>query len=161
MNLIRFLLILSIILQFNIKTNAQDDILNQLKAIKVISSTRKDVEKILGKGEDKDIWTFYYYSNESVQITYSNGKCSGGWLAPKNHVIRVRASFLEDRKLSELKKKVNLKKLKFIKAYDVPGEKAYYDDVNGIEYNINDIYKTWSSVTYYPSSQFKQFSCED
>ena len=161
MKLKSILFILSLILISNLIIKAQDSILDRLKELKPMISTREDVEKLLGKGEDRDVWTTYRYDKETVDITYSDGKCVKGWLAPKDIVIEIYINFLDDRKLSELTKKVKLKKLRISHAYDSAGEKMYHDDKNGVEYNVNYFDKTWSSIAFYPSANYSQSRCKN
>lgn len=68
--------------------------------------------------------------------------------------------FQTERKLSELKKKVNLKDLRVERSYDTP-DKLYYDDKLGIRYEINEVYKIWSGITFYPSKNYSKFACEN
>jgi hypothetical protein len=160
MKVFRFLIVLMVILQFNLIANAQSDILEKIKSIKVMSSTRADVEKLLGKGKDENNWTWYINKKESVQIVYSDGTCTRGFLAPKDTVVKIYLNFKEDRKLSELKKKVNLKKLRMERSYDT-ADKVYFDDESGIDYDVNEVYKIWSGITFYPSKSYSGFACED
>jgi hypothetical protein len=160
MKIIKFFFALMVILQFNLIANAQSNILEKIKSIKVMSSTRADVEKLLGKGKDQGIWSKYRYEKEFVEITYSDGTCTRGFLAPKDTVIEVSLDFREERKLSELKKKVNLKKLRMERSYDT-ADKVYFDDELGIAYEANEVYKFWSSITFYPSKSYSGFACKD
>lgn len=158
----KILLLITLIafLPFNLNANAQGTILEKIKSIKVMSSTRADVERLLGKGEDKDIWSQYSYEKESVRITYSDGTCTESFLAPKDTVIQVNINFKEDRKLSEIKKKVKLKELRVQLSYDT-ADKVYHDDELGIAYEVNEIYKSWSAIIFYPSKKYSKFACEN
>ncbi|HYO05535.1 MAG TPA: hypothetical protein VER14_00945, partial [Phototrophicaceae bacterium] len=118
-------------------------------------------EKLLGKGKDKDDdWTWYYYKDSSIKISYSDGDCTEGFLAPKDTVVKVYIDFKEERELSELRKKVNLKMLRAVRAYDT-NAKEYYDDERGISYYADLSQKLWHSITFYPSAEYSQFRCED
>jgi hypothetical protein len=157
---ILFLITLVAFMSFNLNANPQSSILEKVKSIRVISWARADVEKLLGKGKDNGIRTWYVDKEESVQITYSDGTCTEGFLAPKDTVIQMEVYFKEDRKLSELKKKVDLKKLRLQLSYDT-ADKIYYDDELGIAYEVNEIYKIWSSIIFYPSKNYSNFACEN
>lgn len=161
MKLKSILFILSIILISKPIIKAQSEILEQLKKLKPMVSTREDVEKFLGKGEDRENRTVYHNEKETVRITYSDSNCVEGWLAPEDTVIKIQIRFLDDRKLSELTKKIKLKKLRVSHAYDSAGEKMYHDDENGVEYNVNHFDKTWMSISYYPSNKYSQSKCKN
>jgi hypothetical protein len=136
--------------------------------IKPMISTREDVEKLYGKGEEKWAgWVWYYFDDENLSVVYGDGKCRGfswtpyNWLAPKDTVIIVDVNFLKDRKLSDLKKKkAKLKKLKFTHAYDTPAG-SYADDENGVSFYVSFDVKEWNSITYYPSAKYSQTLCKD
>ncbi len=153
--------ILGIILVFHSVMLAQDNILEKLKEINLTSSTKTDVINLLGKGKDKTDSTIYLFEDKSIEVTFSDGSCEDGWLAPKGTVIEVWVSFFEHKKLSDLKNKVKLKKLRSESSYDVGGEKTFYDDEKGVSYVVNEYQKTWSSMAYYPSSKYSQFRCEN
>lgn len=160
MKLRSILFILCLTLAFSISVRSQGDTFERLKNIKVMSSTREDVEKVVGTGENRENRTLYHYENETIRIVYSDGDCIGEWLAPKDTVVKISIHFLDHRKLSELTRKVKLKKLRVSDTYDMLGGKIYHDDENGIEYDVNIIEKTWSSITYYPSIKYSSFKCK-
>jgi hypothetical protein len=138
---------------------AQDDLLARVASIKPFVSSRSDVQNLLGKGsiEENSVW--YYGSEVSIGIDFSNGKCSGGWLVPKDKVVEITVNFLEYRKLSELKKRVDLSKLRKRESLDNLGEKYYFDDQKGIKYGINQNEGSWFSVWYFPSKEYANFRC--
>lgn len=156
LNILFFILISA----FNLTVEAQNNILDRIKNIKAIASTRDDVEKVLGKGEDRDFRTVFHYDKETVEILYSSGRCTAGWLAPKDTVIEIDITFLDDRKLARLTKKVDLAKLRISNAYDRGGERMYRDDENGVRYYVDVFEKKWESVTFYPSTKYSRIHCE-
>jgi hypothetical protein len=174
MKVIKTLIVLGIILKLCIFTNAQTDVLERIKGIKIMSSMRQDVEKAFGKSNDplplsagdREISAWYINDNESLEFTYSNGKCIDGWNAPKNTVIGIYVRFKNERKLSDLQKKlkrekISLNKLRKEIGLDVEGETYFYDDRNGIKYGVDMSEKIWFSITYYPSSKYSKYRCED
>lgn len=160
MKFINIILVVNIILICSLTTKAQDEILGRLKDLKPMISTREDVETVLGEGENRGNRVVYHYDKQTVKFTYSDGKCVEKWFAPKDTVVEIIVFFINYRKLSELTKKVNLKKLRAVSAYDMAGEKLYYDDEKGIGYNINTLEKKWSSIIYYPSKKYSSCNCE-
>jgi hypothetical protein len=174
MRIIKLFIFSAVILYSCVDIKAQEDILERVKTIKVMSSTKQEVERNFGKPsnslplreDDKEIISWYINDNEALEITYSDGKCTLGWNVPKDIVIGIYLNFKEERKFSELesklkREKINLNKLRMETALDVEGERAYYDDTRGIKYVVNVSEKIWSSITFYPSSKDAQFGCKN
>jgi hypothetical protein len=156
--LFRFFIVLFVTV---IPSTAQDGEILKLLKIKPMVSTTADVLQIFGQGKAEENSTWYYFDDKSIEVIVSDGECTEGWLAPKDTVIEASAFFFSGKRLSELKDKVNLTRLRVKKGFDVAGEKHYFDDVKGIKYEVNDEQNIWSSVTYYPSHKYSKRRCED
>lgn len=139
----------------------QTDELSKVNQIRPFESTRTDVRSILGEGTDDGDSTWYQFEHMSIEVVFSDGTCIDGWLAPQGVVLRVEVTFSEDRKLSSLRRAIRLNRLRKKQALDVPGELYYYDDANGVGYEVNERHKTWSSVWYFPSSRHTKGRCSD
>ena len=96
-----FLLVLFIGI-LSIGAGAQTNlIVDEYLKIRPLVSTRKDVERTLGKKDDDRIMVKYLTDNWVVVITYSNGQCSDhvSWAFPKDAVDEVFFVPLERAKL--------------------------------------------------------------
>lgn len=104
MKIIKILMALIIILPLSLNTKAQTDILEKLNSIKVMSSTRADVEKLFDNGKDENNWTWYMNTKESVRIVYSTSECTRGFSAPKDTVVECLCVFSDRKKTFGTKK---------------------------------------------------------
>lgn len=145
----------------------QENFGQKLSTIKPMVTTKKNILKILGKGETEENITWYKFDDRSLEIIYSTGKCTEGWLAPKGTVIEFSVIFFEEKELSRLPKelsslpnKIELENLRFQNHYD-DGGKTFFDDNNGIRYEVNSDQKTSSLITFYPSSKYSCNRCEN
>ena len=130
---------------------------------------RSDVSKIFGKGEEGGGSLWFYFPKHSVAVTISDGTCTEGWLAPKNTVIETSIHFFDHKKLSDLKKKVNLDEFKLDRFFDTAGG-LYFNDTLGVryavnhaldaEYKVDDEQSAWSSIIFYPSSKYSRYRCK-
>ena len=115
---------------------------------------------MLGNGEVKDNSTWYQFSDMSIEIIYSDGSCTEGWLAPNDTVIQTSANFFDHKELSQLTSHVNFAKMRRQEAFDISGERFYLDDKNGIGYGINEKQNTWFKISFYPSEKHAAARCE-
>lgn len=156
----KFTILCAIALLAHLNTCAQTDVLSKLSGLKPLASNRSEVEEVLGgKGSVKESSTWYQYPGMSVQAIYSTGRCTDGWLAPRDTLIEISAFFSNRKKLSELKSKINLKKLRKENAFDVLGEEYYFHDEKGVAYGVNQKERTWLTIWYFPSSKASSAKC--
>ena len=152
-------IVLLIVLQMSISSNAQDNSIEKFQRIQPMISTKDDVRKLLGDGKIEDDSTWYYFEDQTIEIVYSDGTCTENWLTKKDNVVEVSVSFIDRKDLGELKKKVRLDKLRSERSFDVDGEMYYFDDTNGIRYDVNTEHDEWLALTYYPTKEYSKCRC--
>jgi hypothetical protein len=155
----RLMTFMSIVFCGSILGFAQSDLLEKIRKIVPLGSTKSDVLRLFGRGSDKDNSTWYYFPEYSLEITYSNGACRRSYLTERDNVVEVYVNFLKNKKLSGFKRRVNVAKVRKEKSLDVEGERYYYDDKNGIEYGVNEALGIWFSILYFPAEKYSGARC--
>lgn len=152
------LLIPFIVVQmYLVSVNAQDSILADVAAIKPMVSTKEDVIKKFSQAESEGNSLWIYLPDKSIEFFLSNGECREDWIAPAGKVVTISVFFRGGKPISDLTRKVKLKKLR--KEYTLDGDRLYYDDDLGIRYGVVAQGQLWSSLTYYPSKKYSHHKC--
>ncbi len=160
MKIIKLSFFITIFFASTLFANAQEA--NWLQ-IKVMQSTRADVERILGKPSkppNNSFTAFYRLDNGNLFVIYSLRLCEsddrGGWNVDEGVVTKL--GFFPD--ISPKIKSLKLDKKKYKKSLeggDTLGIYSYKDDEAGIEYTVqNGIVET---VTYYPGRKYEHLRC--
>ena len=109
---------------------------NEWHGLVPLTSTRTDVEKVLGSPTDARL-NLYETKDEKVTIFYSRGKCSENkisvWNIPSDTVIRIIVSPKEEYEVSNLVEKLNIS---FKKAPDpeIRGIFTYVNEDSSIQF---------------------------
>lgn len=72
---------------------SQDEIISKVASLRPLVSTRSVIEQTLGIGDGKEWSVWYDYPEATVHLVYSDGKCTVGWLAPKDTLIESTVRF--------------------------------------------------------------------
>lgn len=132
------------------------------KQIVILRSTRAEVEKILGKGEEHALIAYYPFNEGSLHVEYSDGRCRPGqyrgWNVPEGTVIElVYTPFKNPIKFSSLH--LDLRKFRTAReSPDVPELITYLRNDEGIAYTVQ-LDGTVSEIRYFPSTQFEKLRC--
>ncbi len=139
----------------------QDNLLSKMERIRPATSTETDILRLIGRGEveENSIW-FYRPEVITLKFVISDGRCTEGWLFPKGIVIESQAFFVKRKKLSDLRKNVELRRFRFEKSFSSLGEGLYFDDIHGVAYGVNERDNTWLSLRYYPAKKFRANRCK-
>jgi len=139
--------------------NAQEADWTQLK---VLQSTRSDVEKILGQPYEKPNNSFfasYRAKNGNVHVEYSLRLCEandkGGWNVERGTVIDI--SFFPDIYPTVKSLKLDKKKYKKVIEGDVTDIFTYKNDEDGIKYIVQR--GKVETIVYYPRVKFDWLQC--
>lgn len=69
----------------------------ELEGIKVLSSSREEIERKIGPPRSAScIDCLYVTKNAEIRVEYAEGRCSGnipGWNVPRDTILRYRVSF--------------------------------------------------------------------
>jgi hypothetical protein len=131
------------------------------KQISVISTTRSDVERLLGKSKDNGYIVFYPLEEGSLHIEYSAGLCNpnqDGWDVQEWTVIEVMYTpFKAPPKFSDLK--LDLSKFKKeLAGFSTPGIFSYINEEEGIRYTVEPD-GTVMDIVNFPSSRYNNIHC--
>jgi hypothetical protein len=130
--------------------------------LKVLQSTRADVEKILGQPYEKANNPFfgsYRAKGGNVFIQYSMGLCKpnyrGGWNVESQTVIDMAFFYYIEPTLKSLK--LDKKKYKKVIEGDVLDIFTYKNDEDGIKYIVQK--GKVETIVYYPTKKFDWLQC--
>lgn len=132
------------------------------KDITILRTTRAEVEKMMGKGEEHAFIIFYPLKEGSLHIKYADGRCRPGqyrgWKVPEGTVIElVYTPFNSPPEFSSLH--LDLAKFRTIReSPDVPDLLTYIKDDEGIAYTVQ-LDGTVSEIRRFPSSQYDKLRC--
>jgi len=135
---------------------------NRWKEIVILRSTRADVEKMMGKGEERASIVYYPIKEGSLHIEYSDGHCRPGqyrgWKVPEGTVIELTYTpFNNPPLLSSLH--LDLSRFRITReSPDVPDLITYIKDDDGIAYTVQ-LDGTVSEIRYFPSTQYDKLQC--
>lgn len=112
--------------------------LDKIKQIKLLESTREDVERIFSEYEKGSEGDKYWTDNVTIRISYSSGNCSDDgneeWNVAEGKVTEVFVLLNDSFKPKDLK--INLSKLERVKRDedddDEDDEFIYYDKEKGV-----------------------------
>lgn len=146
---------------------AQNKALAPFLNIKPFINTRKDVEKIYGKGEinRNKYFVTYKHADGLVTVEYAwGGDCQNSyddWNVPEWTVTEISYSFWQN--LTKLKDLIrNNKKFKKTAYGDVIGQMKYYDEESGIVIYFDKFKKKADEIAIKPSIKDEQkFACEN
>lgn len=135
------------------------------KQITIMQSTRDDVEKLLGKSEDKGYYVAYNLAEGHLSIDYSvfnfckddRGGEVVGWNVSKWTVINLSFSPNPMPQFSSL----NLNLALFRKVQEnpcCPDLLTFRNEEEGVAYTVNPN-GTLNTIEYFPSSQYDNFHC--
>lgn len=118
--------------------------LDKIKQIKLLESTREDVQKIFKDIDEGSFEGQYSTDNLTIRIFYSGGDCSDEgndvWNVPEGKVTEIFVSLDESVKPKDLK--INLSKLERLKrdeeADEGDDDLIYYDKEKGISYRVSE-----------------------
>ena len=163
MKLTGFTLLCALILTLNLALNTVGRAKQgpKWKQISVISYTRSDVERLMGKSNDNGYLVYYPLEEGSLHIEYSAGPCNpnqDGWDVPKWTVIEVTYTpFKAPPKFSELNPDFSKFK-KELAGPCTPGIFSYINEEEGIRYTVEPD-GTVMDIVYFPSSRYSKIRC--
>ena len=139
-----------------------------------LESTRKDVEKLLGKPTDQ-YREIYYFRDEIVSVEYSKYGCTPpprvegwpippveGWNVPRDTVLFVSVNLRKQVPLQSLG--LDLKTFKKVRGdSDVPSHFRYVDEDAGftIDLNGDGDSETVRGYIYGPAAKYNQLRCRE
>lgn len=131
------------------------------RKIKPLTSTRGEVERLLGPNSKSSYGVDYDLKDGILSIEYSSGPCTkerkGGWNVPEGVVISL--NFSPKKKQTESALKLNRRK--FRRVIDThTGRNVYYiNDKDGIMYEIQQ--GLVDSIEYFPPKRYDHLYCGD
>lgn len=133
------------------------------KSIKVMTSTREDVRKILGQSDQGRGSEVYSINGGTVDVEYSYGSCAdkynSGWNIPKDVVVRFRFTPLTNIKFTSLK--LNRRKFEIIhESADVPNLITYIDRSEGVRFVVHRPDDLLQTVGFFPPARYENLRCE-
>jgi hypothetical protein len=132
------------------------------QGVVILRSTRADVEKIMGKGEEHASIVYYPIKDGSLHVEYSDGPCKPGqfrgWKVPEGTAIElVYTPFKSPPTFSSLH--VDLAKFRTVReSPDVPDLITYKNDDEGVAYTVQ-LDGTVSEIRYFPSAKYDKIRC--
>src|ERR1041385_2029506 len=138
---------------------AQDEL---WKHIVILKTTRAEVEKLLGQGEEHASIAYYPLKEGSLHVEYSDGRCKPGqyraWKVPEGTVIEVvYTPFKSPIKFASLN--LDLHKFRTTReSPDVPDLITYLRNEEGISYTVQ-LDGTVSEIRYFPSTKYENLRC--
>jgi hypothetical protein len=132
------------------------------KEIVTLRSTRAEVEKMMGKGEEHAFIAYYPVKNGGLHIEYSDGRCRPGqyrgWKVPEGTVIElVYAPFNSPPVFSSFH--LDISKFRITReSPDVPELITYICDDEGIAYTVQ-LDGTVSEIRYFQATQYERLRC--
>ena len=144
------------------------------RGIVPLVSTKKDVERVLGKPGD-EVSGRYYFRDEIVSFAYSKYGCksppvisgwpvppSEGWDVPVDTVLAVRVTLRKQVPLASLG--IDLKAFKKIRGDDdVASHYKYVDEEVGLTIDLNGdgTTETVRAYIYQPQAKYKNLRCPE
>ena len=126
-----------------------------------LTSTRADVERLLGPNDQVSLVVDYQVINGSLSVRYSSGPCSkerkGGWDVAEGVVTGL--TFWSNHKQKE--KELKLDRKKFRRVVDShTGRNIYYiNDEDGIMYEVQGGLVEYAE--YFPPKRYEHLRCGD
>ena len=129
------------------------------RGIKPLSSTRADVERLLGPPTvGRTDTSFYQYEKERVTFEYSTGHCANGWQVARDTVISVwitpRAHQMRFKDL-----KLHLKSYKKVQDEHVLYIFHYINASEGVRYEVDSNTDEVTLIKYFPAAKDKKLRC--
>ena len=134
----------------------------QWRKIALMSSTREDVERLLGRSQYEGYSASYTVENGMIQVEYYPFKyCepqSGADLkVPQWTVVEITYTPDNPPKLSDLN--LDLKKFRRVReSFDVPDLISYVNDEEGVDYTFQAD-DTLNDIRYFPAKRFDSLRC--
>ena len=165
---LKILILITLVLLSNQMIFGQEpDWMKKMKSITLLSSTRDDVNKLLGQPRGNRISYLEYYVLEGeISVQYSS-KCRTiivegkevveGWNIPEWTVTTI--SFSPNKKLTLKKLKFDVTGFNSYPVLDSRGAKIYENDELGIEYGIGYGGKL-DLITFYPANKYDNLHCK-
>ena len=157
--------VIFIILVLIASTYSQEpDWFTKVKQIKVLESTKQDVERVFNSPVVEQIrgtTIDYKFDWGRLSVSYSKGKCSlednrRGYDFDKDIILGISLFLFKDVKISELN--LDLKNFEKHKDSDT-NALTYSNDELGIEYSGDK--KTIYSVDFYPANKYDHLYCKN
>lgn len=146
---------------------------SKLKQIKLLTTTRQEVEKLFDSPKVTDTYEWdgrkvieYKLKEGELTIVYSRGKCSEtnkeGYDVDKDVVIDLDMNLKKDISISELK--LDLNGFDRTEIYDLPGVFEYRNENLGEYYAANEFYKDGSKkirkIQFFSSKSQENLKCK-
>ena len=131
------------------------------RKIAPLTSTRADVERLLGPNDKSSYGVNYDLKDGILSIEYSSGPCRkerrGGWNVPEGVVVSL--SFSPKNKQKERDLKLNRKRFRRVVDSHTRRHIYYINDRDGIMYQIQQ--GLVDSIEYFPPKRYGHLHCGD
>lgn len=158
------ILICAVLLSLVCQNQAQTiKVIEKIKTLKILSSTRDDLRKAFGEAKDNDYpYTESFYLKEGkITADYSVGLCGEnnkiGWHVPEWTITRIW--FDPEKPLDPQQLKIDFTGFKKTEVFDVPGAFEYEDKKSGIGYSVTRQGKI-EFISFDPPTEFNYLDCE-
>lgn len=133
------------------------------KQIRLMESTRTDVEKLMGPAKYRGYSTWYKVEDGVLHIEYypytSCTQTGADLRVPQWTVVEITFEPDNPVKLADLN--LDLKKFRLVKeSPDVPDLLSYLNEEDGVDYTFDTNDDTLNNVRYFPGKRYDRLRCK-